>query len=127
MAEASHWFDRYRGLAVAIAASGNYIGGAIWPPVVNWGMQSAGWHNTHIAIGIFTAVAMTLSLILLRLLIGSEARRSHVNASWNQRLMPTPLRARPRAGISGPFAGPAGTISKDCGAPTKSRNRRGRP
>jgi len=80
MAEASHWFDRYRGLAVAIAASGNYIGGAIWPPLVNWGMQSAGWHNTHIAIGIFTAVAMTLSLILLRLLIGSEARRSHVNA-----------------------------------------------
>ena len=29
MAEASHWFERYRGLAVAIAASGNYIGGAI--------------------------------------------------------------------------------------------------
>jgi MFS family permease len=80
MAEASHWFDRYRGLAVAIAASGNYVGGAIWPPVVNWGMQSAGWHTTHIAIGIFTAVAMTLSLILLRLLIGSEAQRSHVNA-----------------------------------------------
>jgi predicted MFS family arabinose efflux permease len=80
MAEASHWFDRYRGLAVAIAASGNYIGGAIWPPVVSWSMQSVGWHNVHIAIGIFTAVAMTLSLILLRQLIGSETRRSHVNA-----------------------------------------------
>ena len=35
MAEASHWFERYRGLAVAIAASGNYIGGTIWPPLVN--------------------------------------------------------------------------------------------
>jgi len=81
MAEASHWFDRYRGLAVAIAASGNYIGGAIWPPVVSWSMQSAGWHNVHIAIGIFTAVAMTLALILLRQLIGSETRRSHANAA----------------------------------------------
>ena len=38
MAEASHWFDRYRGLAVAIAASGNYIGGTLWPPLVNYGM-----------------------------------------------------------------------------------------
>ena len=37
MAEASHWFDRYRGLAVAIVASGNYVGGTIWPPLVNWG------------------------------------------------------------------------------------------
>jgi MFS family permease len=81
MAEASHWFDRYRGLAVAIAASGNYIGGTIWPPLVNWGMEQAGWRTTHIAIGIFTAVAMTLALILLRLLIGAETRRSHVNAA----------------------------------------------
>jgi MFS family permease len=81
MAEASHWFDRYRGLAVAIAASGNYIGGTIWPPLTNWGIQSAGWRDTHIAIGIFTAVAMTLALIVLRLLMGVGTRRSHVNAA----------------------------------------------
>jgi MFS family permease len=80
MAEASHWFDRYRGLAVAIAASGNYVGGTIWPPLVNWGVHWAGWRPTHIAIGIFTAIAMTLVLIWLRWLIGSEARRTHVNA-----------------------------------------------
>jgi MFS family permease len=81
MAEASHWFDRYRGLAVTIAASGNYIGGAIWPPVVSWGTQTAGWRHTHIAIGIFTAVAMTLALIVLRRLMGGRSRRSHVNAA----------------------------------------------
>jgi MFS family permease len=80
MAEASHWFERYRGLAVAIAASGNYIGGTIWPPLVNFGMQSAGWRTTHIAVGIFTAVAMTLALIGLRMLMGAGTRRSHVNA-----------------------------------------------
>jgi MFS family permease len=80
MAEASHWFYRYRGLAVAIAASGNYIGGTIWPPLVNWGMQTYGWRATHIAIGIFTAVAMTLALIVLRLLMGAGTRRSHANA-----------------------------------------------
>jgi MFS family permease len=80
MAEASHWFVRYRGLAVAIAASGNYIGGTIWPPLVNFGMQSIGWRTTHIAVGLFTAVAMALALVGLRLLMGAGTRRSHVNA-----------------------------------------------
>src|SRR5580765_7808659 len=80
MAEASHWFDRYRGLAVAIAASGNYIGGTIWPPLVNWGIQQYGWGPTHIAIGIFTAVAMAIALIVLRMLMGAATQRSHVNA-----------------------------------------------
>ncbi|MGY2901016.1 MFS family permease [Bradyrhizobium sp. URHC0002] len=80
MAEASHWFDRYRGLAVAVAASGNYIGGAIWPPLVNHGIETMGWRNTHIALGIFTAVAMTLALIGLRTLMGAGVRRDHQNA-----------------------------------------------
>src|ERR1700712_1362386 len=35
MAEASHWFSRYRGLAVAIAASGNYVGGPTRTPLGN--------------------------------------------------------------------------------------------
>jgi MFS family permease len=80
MAEASHWFDRYRGVAVAIAASGNYVGGTIWPPLITWGMQTYGWRATHIAIGIFTAVAMTLALGVLRMLMGAGSQRSHVNA-----------------------------------------------
>ncbi|HSY56712.1 MAG TPA: MFS transporter [Bradyrhizobium sp.] len=80
MAEASHWFDRYRGLAVAIAASGNYIGGTIWPPLVNWGIQTYGWRATHIAIGIFTALAMTVALGGLRLMVGVASQRSHVDA-----------------------------------------------
>jgi predicted MFS family arabinose efflux permease len=80
MAEASHWFSRYRGLAVTIAASGNYIGGTIWPPLVNWGVESVGWRTTHIAIGIFTAIAMALALVWLRLLMGAATQRSHVNA-----------------------------------------------
>jgi MFS family permease len=81
MAEASHWFERYRGLAVAIVASGNYVGGTLWPPLVNWGIQSAGWRTSYIAIGIFCAVTMTLVLAVLRARIGAESRRSHANAA----------------------------------------------
>src|SRR5262245_7210128 len=34
VADVSHWFQKRRGVAVAIAASGNYIAGALWPPIV---------------------------------------------------------------------------------------------
>jgi MFS family permease len=80
MAEASHWFERYRGLAVTIVASGNYVGGTIWPPLVNWGIHSADWRTTHIGIGIFCAAAMTLMLLLLRAQIGGAKVRDHDNA-----------------------------------------------
>jgi MFS family permease len=80
MAEASHWFERYRGLAVTIVASGNYVGGTIWPQLTNWGMQSTGWRTTFIGIGIFCAVAMTIVLLLLRAQIGGATRRNHENA-----------------------------------------------
>jgi MFS family permease len=80
MAEASHWFERRRGIAVTIAASGNYIGGTIWPPVVNWGMQSFGWRPTHIAVGLISASAMVIVLAVLRMQIGAGTRRSHVDA-----------------------------------------------
>jgi MFS family permease len=80
MAEASHWFERYRGLAVTIVASGNYVGGTIWPPLINWGVESAGWRTTHIAIGLFCAVTMTIMLVLLRAQIGGATTRDHENA-----------------------------------------------
>jgi MFS family permease len=80
MAEASHWFERYRGLAVTIVASGNYVGGTIWPQLTSWGMQAIGWRTTFIVIGIFSAVAMTIVLLLLRAQLGGAARRNHANA-----------------------------------------------
>ncbi|WP_375411625.1 MFS transporter [uncultured Bradyrhizobium sp.] len=80
MSEASHWFDRYRGLAVAIAASGNYVGGALWPPLVNWGIQAQGWRTTYIAVGVFCGLAMAAVLMVLRARMGGETRRSHVDA-----------------------------------------------
>jgi predicted MFS family arabinose efflux permease len=43
-------------------------------------MQTYGWRATHIAIGIFTAIAMTLALGALRLMMGAASKRSHVNA-----------------------------------------------
>ncbi len=74
MAEVSHWFERYRGLAVTIVASGNYVAGTMWPPVVNWGTQTYGWRATHIGIGIFCGIAMTILLLVLRAILGGARR-----------------------------------------------------
>ena len=81
MAEASHWFERYRGLAMTVVASGNYVGGAIWPPLVNFGLQTIGWRATLIVIGLSCAAAMTVVLLLLRARAGARARRNHDEAS----------------------------------------------
>jgi len=80
MTEASHWFDRHRGLAVTIAASGNYIAGTFWPTVVERGTAYAGWRATHIAIGIGCAIVMAVVVAILRWQMGGETTRSHADA-----------------------------------------------
>lgn len=81
MAEASHWFERHRGLAVTIAASGNYVAGVIWPPVVARGIETVGWRTTHLALGIGCAAVMAVLLAVLQVQIGGEGRRSHAHAA----------------------------------------------
>jgi MFS family permease len=80
MAEASHWFERYRGLAVTIVASGNYIAGTFWPPLINWSTQAYGWRATHFGIAVACGVLMTILLVVLRRVMGGSAARDHANA-----------------------------------------------
>ena len=80
MTEASHWFERYRGLAVTIVASGNYIAGTFWPPLINWSTQAYGWRATHFGIAIACGVLMTILLLVLRQVMGGSAARDHANA-----------------------------------------------
>ena len=67
MADLSHWFTRSRGLAVVVAASGSYLAGAIWPPVLQALFVSQGWRATHMMTGIIAAgIMLPLSLVFLR-------------------------------------------------------------
>ena len=66
VADISHWFTRRRGIAVAIAASGNYLAGAIWPPLVQHFVQTIGWRQTHLGIGVVCAVTMIPLALALR-------------------------------------------------------------
>ena len=66
MADMSQWFVRHRGIAVSIAASGNYIGGVLWPPVLQHAMATGGWRHTYLGVGMFCALATLPFIFALR-------------------------------------------------------------
>ena len=66
LADTSLWFVRRRGIAVAICASGNYLGGAIWPPTVQHFVATIGWRQAYIGIGVFSVVTMGALALLMR-------------------------------------------------------------
>jgi predicted MFS family arabinose efflux permease len=79
VADITHWFVKRRGVAVAIVASGNYLAGTIWPPILQYAIETVGWRTAHVGIGIFCTVTMLpLALSLGRQRIVEE---SNVTAS----------------------------------------------
>src|SRR5688500_4369829 len=66
LADTSLWFARHRGMAVAIIASGSYLAGTVWPPVVQHFIDSAGWRPTYVGIGVFCVASMVPLALALR-------------------------------------------------------------
>jgi MFS family permease len=66
VADTALWFNRRRGIAVAICASGNYLAGAVWPPILQYGFDTIGWRNTYVGTGIFCTAAMLVLAFALR-------------------------------------------------------------
>ncbi|HYD75365.1 MFS transporter [Ramlibacter sp.] len=53
VSDTSQWFDRRRGTALAICMSGNYVAGAVWPPVMQHFIDGVGWRQTYVGMGVF--------------------------------------------------------------------------
>lgn len=66
VSDTSQWFDRRRGTALAICMSGNYVAGAIWPPVMQHFIDAAGWRHTYIGIGVFCLLSILPLALFLR-------------------------------------------------------------
>jgi MFS family permease len=66
IADVSHWFVRSRGLAVGIAATGNYLAGALWSPVLQQAISTEGWRHAHIAIGLILLAFMLPMTLFFR-------------------------------------------------------------
>jgi MFS family permease len=54
----SRWFERRRGTALALIASGQYIAGMIWPTLFQHAMARYGWQATMVGYGLVTLVAI---------------------------------------------------------------------
>ena len=90
VADISHWFLRRRGIAVAIVASGNYISGAVWPPLLQYGFETIGWRQTHLSVGIFCILVMLPLALLLRRRAPVESGDRPVSAHASPTAMPLP-------------------------------------
>jgi MFS family permease len=66
VADVSLWFQKRRGMAVAIVASGNYFAGAIWSPLMTRAIEVYGWRTSFWVIGIMCLVLMLPLTLLLR-------------------------------------------------------------
>jgi len=66
ISDMSHWFKKRRGIAIAIASSGNYLSGAVWPPIIQYFIETSGWRATHLGIGILCLVTMIPLALLMR-------------------------------------------------------------
>jgi len=93
VADVSHWFRRRRGIAVAIVASGNYIAGTIWPPILQYGIDGWGWRPTYTAVGIFCIVTMLPPALALR----RRAQLDDGTTALSARAMTATLRMSPAA------------------------------
>jgi MFS family permease len=77
----TRWFDRRRGIAVAIVASGQSLAGAVWPPIFRYTIDEYGWRESMIGYGIVAiAILLPLSLIMrrrapVRLMAAGEGER----------------------------------------------------
>ncbi|GAB2473467.1 MFS transporter [Comamonas humi] len=66
LADTALWWKRRRGIAVAVCASGNYIAGALWPPIVQYGIDTVGWRPTYMALGTVCGLGMLVLALRMR-------------------------------------------------------------
>ncbi len=66
IADISHWFQRRRGIAIAITASGNYLSGAIWPLLLSGLLENSGWRGIYIALALITICVLVPLAFMLR-------------------------------------------------------------
>ncbi len=65
VADTSHWFMKRRALAMAICASGNYIGGAAWPKLTDILIRGYDWRTAYLVIAAICLVGMLPVCLIL--------------------------------------------------------------
>jgi MFS family permease len=66
VADTSHWFAKRRALAMAICASGNYVGGALWPKLTDVLARHYDWRTTYLVVAAICLVGMLPACLVLQ-------------------------------------------------------------
>ncbi len=93
IADVSQWFLRRRGIAVAIAASGNYLAGTVWPTPIAWIMAERGWQGAYLALALAILVIVLPGALLLRRQIDAASTERATTAAAHKAAT---LRIQPR-------------------------------
>ena len=91
IADASLWFARRRGMAVAICSCGSYLAGTLWPLAIQPLATTFGWRRPYIGIALFCLASM---LPLLWALRRRPPQRAKHRPGWPG---PSPVKCRRRA------------------------------
>jgi len=92
VADTSLWFDRRRGIAVALCASGNYFAGTLWPPILQAAMDSWGWRVSFVGVGLFCLVTLVpMSLVMRRPAPATAPARTVITAAEREAARPLGL------------------------------------
>ena len=67
VSDISKWFNNRRGFAVSICACGNFLAGAIWPPIFVVALSSVGWRTGYVYAGILSLFIILPALFFLRI------------------------------------------------------------
>ena len=63
----TRWFERRRGTALALIASGQYVAGACWPPLFERAIAAFGWRQTMLGFGlVVVGLVVPLAALFLR-------------------------------------------------------------
>ena len=101
MTYVSRWFDVRRGTAIALISAGQYIAGALWPPLFQFGIDAIGWRHTMLAYAVFVVVViLPLAAIFLRRAAGCGGVRRRRCRTAGRRAGPRSA-AQPGAGGTG--------------------------
>lgn len=93
IADVSLWFRRRRGIAVGMAASGNYLAGALWPLVLTGTIEADGWRAACWLLAAVSAVGLVPFALALRRRLPAPFLTAAAQATPHRLEAPLPPRA----------------------------------
>ncbi len=83
MADIGNFFEKRRGLAVAIIASANYVAGAFWPLIISYFLEYTTWKEVYLYIAIICMVIMFPIALFLKNNVASNISDNDLSTEGN--------------------------------------------